>query len=288
VKILSILLPVFSVVLVGYIYGRIYRPDLKAINQVVLYVFLPALVFDVLSGENFRILEMRWLALGTLVVVLGSGLFALPVTFLKKIHWRSFLPCMMFNNCGNLGLPLAALTFGDLGLQAMVLMFLVSNLFHFTLGVWIFGGAVSVVGLLTSPVNIATIAGLGVNLLGVAVPDVVLEPIGLLGQVVIPMMLFSLGVRMVEVNFAQLGDGLLAAFICPLCGLIPAVIILLVIPLNALQSGMLLLFAGLPPAALNFLLAEQYKQNPGDVAAYVLVGNAMAVFTIACLLWYLV
>jgi len=287
-KILSILLPVFTVVLVGYIYGRIYRPDLKVINQVVLYVFLPALVFDVLSSENFRILEMRWLALGALVVVLGSGLFAYPVTFLKQLHWRSFLPCMMFNNCGNLGLPLAAFAFGDLGLQAMVLMFLVSNLVHFTLGVWIFGGAVSVVGLLTSPVNIATIAGLGVNLLAVSIPDIILEPIGLLGQVVIPMMLFSLGVRMVEVNFSQLGNGLLAAFICPLCGLIPAVLILLIIPLDPLQSSMLLLFAGLPPAALNFLIAEQYRQRPGDVASYVLVGNAMAVFTIGILLWFLV
>ncbi len=286
-KILSILLPVFSLVLVGYVYGRICRPDLKSVNQATLYVFLPALVFDVLSGENFRILDFRWLAFGTLIVVLGSGLIAWPVTLLKQIHWRSFLPCMMFNNCGNLGLPLAALAFGDAGLQAMVLMLLVSNLLHFTLGVWIFGGVVSLSGLLLSPVNIATIAGLAVNLSGVIVPEIVLEPVGLLGQIVIPMMLFALGVRMVDVNFGQLGNGLIAAIVCPLSGLIPALLILLFIPLDPLQTGMLILFAGLPPAALNFLIAEQFNQDPGDVAAYVLVGNAMSVFVMAALLWYL-
>ncbi len=273
--------------LVGYIYGRICRPDLKSVNQATLYVFLPALVFDVLSGENFRILDFRWLALGTLIVVFGSGIIAWPVTWIKRIHWRSFLPCMMFNNCGNLGLPLAALAFGDTGIQAMVLMFLVSNLFHFTLGVWIFGGVVSFSGLLLSPVNIATIAGLVVNLSGFSVPQMVLEPIGLLGQIVIPIMLFALGVRMVDVNFSQLGDGLIAAVVCPFSGLVPAITILYFIPLDPLQTGMLILFAGLPPAALNFLIAEQYNRDPAQVAAYVLVGNAMSVFVMTGLLWYL-
>ena len=253
----------------------------------MLFVFLPALVFDVLSGENFRILDFRWLAFGTLVVVLASGILAWPFTLLKRIHWRSFIPCMMFNNCGNLGLPLSALAFGDTGLQAMVLMLLVSNLLHFTLGVWIFGGVVSTAGLLLSPVNIATIAGLIVNLFGINVPEIILEPIGLLGQIVIPMMLFALGVRMVDVSFGQLGSGFLAAVICPLSGLVPAFLILFFIPLDPLQTAMLILFAGLPPAALNFVIAEQYNQNPADVASYVLVGNAMSIFVMGGLLWYL-
>ena len=41
---------------------------------------------------------------------------------------------MMFNNCGNMGLPIAALAFGPVGLSAMVALFTVSNLLHFTLG----------------------------------------------------------------------------------------------------------------------------------------------------------
>jgi len=124
-------------------------------------------------------------------------------------------------------------------------------------------------------------------LFGISVPELLLTPISLLGQIVIPIMLFSLGVRMVDVNLNQLGNGLLAAIVCPLSGLIPAAMILVVIPLNPLQTGMLILFAGLPPAALNFLLAEQYSQDPADAAAYVLVGNAMSVFVIGGLLWFL-
>jgi predicted permease len=37
--------------------------------------------------------------------------------------------------------------------------------------------------------------------------------------------------------------------------------------------AMLVLFASLPPAVLNFLLADQYRQEPERVASIVLIGN---------------
>src|SRR5258708_23718257 len=38
-----------------------------------------------------------------------------------------------------------------------------------------------------------------------------------------------------------------------------------------------MLFASLPPAALNYLLAERYSQEPERVASLVLIGNAFAI-----------
>jgi len=43
------------------------------------------------------------------------------------------------------------------------------------------------------------------------------------------------------------------------------------------QFAQLMLFASLPPAALNYLLAERYQQEPERVASLVLIGNAFAV-----------
>ncbi|MGI9319538.1 MAG: AEC family transporter [bacterium] len=287
-KLIEILFPVFSLVLVGYIYGRVYQPGLRGVNQMILLVFVPALVFDVMSGKNFQILEYQWLALGGLVVVLGSGLLAWPVAKVMRYPLRAFLPPMMFNNCGNLGLPLAALAFGDSGLEAMVVLFLVSNVLHFTLGTWIFGGIVSWKGFFLNPVNIATFVGLLVNFARIEVPGFILQPVSMLGQIVIPLMLFSLGVRIVSVQGSHLRSGVLGALLCPLSGILAAVLIGLVIPLNEFQYGLLILFATLPPAVLNFLFAEQYDQDPELVASLVLVGNAMAVFVTAAVLWWLV
>jgi len=46
------------------------------------------------------------------------------------------------------------------------------------------------------------------------------------------------------------------------------------------QQAMLIVFGALPPAVLNFLVAEQYQQEPGRVASLVMIGNLGALVTI--------
>ena len=40
-----------------------------------------------------------------------------------------------------------------------------------------------------------------------------------------------------------------------------------------MQMAVLLVFAALPPAVLNYLVAEQYQLAPQKVASLVLIGN---------------
>ena len=76
---------------------------------------------------------------------------------------------MMFNNCGNLGLPLAVLAFGDAALAPAVVMFLVSNLLHFSFGTWLLDRHTRLLTIWRSPTILATLAGLAVGLLGIEV-----------------------------------------------------------------------------------------------------------------------
>ena len=46
--------------------------------------------------------------------------------------------------------------------------------------------------------------------------------------------------------------------------------------LQGREAAMLLVFGALPPAVLNFLFAERYKQEPERVASIVLIGNLAA------------
>ncbi|NKB62856.1 MAG: AEC family transporter [Gammaproteobacteria bacterium] len=259
---------------------------MDSVNGLMLQVFVPALVFDVMSSKDFAILSYQWLMLSGVLVVLGSGIVAFPFGRWFGFPMRAYMPAMMFNNCGNLGLPLAVLAFGDGALEAAVVLFLASNLLHFTLGVFMFGGIVSWKGLLMSPVNIATFLGLVVNFGGLQVPDIVLTPISMMGQIVIPLMLFSLGVRMISVEMQHWRIGLFGAIICPLSGIIPALVAGYLLPLDDYQFNLLLLFSALPPAVLNFLLSERYNQRPGLVASRVLMGNALSVFVLTAVLWW--
>lgn len=283
-RILLIIFPIFAVAAAGYVYARWRRPDTSAANQMNMDVFLSALIFHVLSGRAFDLKTYGFLALGGLIIVLGSGLVLWPVVRWLKIHPKTFIPPMMFTNTGNLGLPLAVLAFGEAALPAAVVLFIVTNTLHFTLGVYIMDPKVRWLQILRIPMILATMAGLAFSTAGWTLPKVLALPIEMLGQIAIPLMLFSLGVRMVDINLRDWNIGLLGALLCPLSGIVIAAVLLPLLPLTPMQGGLLLIFGALPPAVLNYIIAETYRQEPAKVASIVMLGNFMSAFIIPVVL----
>lgn len=272
-RIFGIVLPVLVIVLAGYVYARKVDPDMRATNRLLLDVLVPLLVFSALASKDFDLLGYRWLLLASLAIVIGSGLLAWPVARLMGVDIRTFLPPMMFNNCGNMGLPLAVLAYGQAALGPAVALFVVSNTLHFTLGPYIVSHHANLRVLARSPIIWATVVGAAVALARVSVPDVVLVPAKLLGDATIPLMLFSLGCRMTSVSLRGWQIGVAGAVVCPLAGLAIALPLARWLPLGEMERGLMFVFAALPPAVLNFLVAEQYRQEPDKVAAIVLLGN---------------
>ncbi len=281
-RVFAIVFPVFAIALVGYFYGRRHRLDMAVANRLNTDVFLPALIFGALAAKTFDLQAFRELALGAALVVLGSGLIAWPAARLLKVEWKTFVPPMMFSNSGNLGIPLLLLAFGPEALAGAVVLFLVEMTLHFTLGIWWLSHRLRPTDFLRIPVIAATIAGLVVSLAGVALPDYLLTVIRMLGEVSIPLMLFALGVRLTEVNWRHWRIGMAGALLGPAAGLLAAWLALPWLGLPAAQEKWLWLFAALPPAVLNYIVAEQYRQEPEKVAALVMIGNlgALAVLPV--------
>jgi predicted permease len=286
-QLFNILFPVFSLIAVGYLYRRWVDVDLSSANRMNLNVFIPALLIDVLAQKDFDVFEYRWIALACLLGILLSGVFAWMIGHKLKLSPAMFVPSMMFNNSGNMGLPLAVLAFGEASLGVAVILFLMSNIVHTTLGLVIVGGRVSWWRLLIVPLNIAMITGLAISLSHWQMPAVIHQPIGLLGQIAVPLMLISLGVRMVDVDLSHWRIGLIGAFARPFVGVLAAVIVMLFVPLGAEQKAQFLLFSALPPAVLNYIFAEKYAQQPTEVAAMVVLGNALSILTLSVMLFYL-
>ncbi|HMS80043.1 MAG TPA: AEC family transporter [Burkholderiaceae bacterium] len=276
-RIAGIMLPVLTMIGVGWLYARRHAPDMSAINRVNMDLFAPALIFTALAGRDFSIHDNRWLLAASALIVLGSGVLAFGVARAARVSARTFVPPMMFNNCGNMGLPIALLAFGQAGLGPAVAMFVVSNAIHFTLGARIVDPRASVRQLVLTPMNLATVAGFAVAATDLPRPEIVMSSLKLVGDAMIPLMLFALGVRMVSVNRSSWRIGLLGALACPLTGLAIAFAIDPLLPLDADQRGLMYIFASLPPAVLNFMVAERYNREPGKVAAIVLVGNVASV-----------
>jgi len=287
-QVISIIFPIFAIVLAGFLYARYRGTDMVAANRLNIEIFTPALIFSILSSEGFDLVQYADLAIGTAIVVLGTGLIVWPLTKLFNWPLPVFLPPMMFNNSGNMGLPLALFAFGEKALPAAMIMFLVENTLHFSVGNGIVTKSFSPLKLLRMPMLVATFAGIAVSMTQFPIWSPLAKSIDLLGEICIPLMLFSLGVRMTGVNLKDWQIGLTGAVLGPAVSVAIAVAILPWLSLSALETAQLIVFAALPPAVLNYLVAERYDIDPPRVAAIVLLGNLASVVIIPlALLWVL-
>ncbi|KJZ14628.1 transporter [Marinomonas sp. S3726] len=278
--------PLVFVVLVGFVYARWRSTDMTIANRINMDVFVPALIFSVMASGSFHVMQYKGLILGAAVIVVGSGLLAWPVAKFMGVSTKTLLPPMMFNNSGNLGIPLMLLAFGESVLPIAVVLFLTENLLHFTLGMYLINPKTKLKSILTMPMVLATIFGLLFSFSGWSMPTSLSVPIDMLGQISIPLMLFALGVRMNDVDLTNWRLGLLAGILCPLTGLIAAFVWQQVWPVKEEYFAYLLVFACLPPAVLNYIVSELFQQEPNKVASMVLIGNLISLVTIPSILLY--
>lgn len=275
-RLLAILFPIFAIVAAGYFYGRKHKPEMAVANRINMDVFVPAVVFAAMAGKAFDVQAYAPLALGALLVLLTCGLVAWPIARLLKMEAKTLVPPMMFNNSGNIGLPLAVLAWGENALPAAVIMFMVENTLHFTFGARLLDPHARLLTLWRVPVVFAAISGLAVALLKIQIWSPAITAIKMLGDVSVPLLLFSLGVRMTDVSFSEWKVAVGSALLRPIAGMAIAYGVIALLGIEGRNAAMLFVFGAFPPAVLNFLFAERYKQEPQRVASIVLIGNLAA------------
>lgn len=275
-RIAEVIIPVFLIVGIGYGYARRQAPDLGGFNRVALDVLAPLLVYTALASKDFRLADHIPLLVGGAVLILGSGLLAWPLSRVFKVSPRTLVPVVMFNNCGNMGLPLALLAFGPQHFGAAVALFSISNLLHFSLGARLTSAAARTRDLLLSPLMIGTLLGFASAMTDIRPPELAMTGMRLLGDALLPMMLFALGVRLTSLTRQGVALGLVGALARPIIGLAIGLPLAWALGLEGAAKGQLLLFAALPPAVIQYMLAERYQQEPEKVAAMILLGNALA------------
>ena len=191
----------------------------------------------------------------------------------------------MFRNTGNVGIPLMVLAYGNELLGDIVILFVLSNVLHFSVGLFLLSRGERSFEWLRNPNIWATVLGVMCAPHVHRIPDFVLTTIELLGQITIPLMLFSLGVRLSAGRITQIATALRINIIYLIAGAISLPLIIWALPLTPEWTRMIILCGLLPPAVLNYLLSEQYKLDAGTVANVVLFGNVMSVLTIPVIVW---
>jgi len=277
IRIIGIITPVLIISAFGFAYAKLRQPDLSAVNRLSTDMLYPLLIYTAMASKDFHILDYTPLIGGGLAVLAVSGLIAWWVGRLLNYNRYAFIPSMMFTNVANMGLPLTLFAFGQEMLPAAVSLFMLFSLVQFSIGIRLCAPHVSVKGILRGPMLWAMIGGILSSLVGFTLPDWLAASTKMLGDAAIPLGLFTVGVGFAQFRVERWSIGIVGAILCPLSGLLIAWPLVQILPMSEPMKGVLLLYAALPPAVMNYIFAERYNQDPGLVSAIVVVGNIASI-----------
>lgn len=284
---LEVVVPVFAVALVGYLYAARRGFPIAEATDLIIYVAGACLIFDSLAKAPELDLNALRIPIAVTGLVLGgialAWLAGRALPPLRELSFGAIALPVAFVNAGNLGLPLAHLALGEEGFQAMLLVFVVYSALHNSIGVAIMNGRGGIAQAARLPLVYAAIAGVATNRFGISLPRMLDVPIVMIAQLVIPLMLLSLGARMRTLmpsggsrQDAPLAPLLLLPILRIGGGIAMAMALNRVMGNTGVTAQVVLLTGALPSAVMNFALVEKFGQEEAESAT---VSVAIAVAT---------
>lgn len=306
--VLNVVLPVFGIILAGYLAGRfrvLGEASTDALNRFVYFVALPALFFvsmarvelgDAFHGPFLAAFGGGMLGTFGLSVLAASFLFPNRLAALS-LHGLSAI----FANTGYMGIPLMLTAFGEAGTLPGVIATVLNGAVVLAIGIVLLEldlsqghGPLRIVGnvaagVLKSPLLLSAAAGLAVSAAGLSLPKGVVNFADILGAAAAPCALFAMGLFMVGRSVTAGAPELawmvlLKLLVQPALTWWLAYELLVMEPLWA-KSAVIL--SALPTGALVFVLAQQYQIFVQRSTAAILISTVISVVTLSALFAYL-
>jgi predicted permease len=128
--------PVFALAAIGFAWVRLgYDYDTAFVTRLAMTLAVPCLIFVALARSGLDPSTAGRLLLASLAAY-GSVLAAIwTACRVLRLDLRTYWAPLAFGNTGNLGLPLALFAFGEVGLGYAVIVFSVTAVLSFTVGI---------------------------------------------------------------------------------------------------------------------------------------------------------
>lgn len=287
-EIVGIVAPVFLSAAVGYGWIRLGRPfDRDLVTRLITDVGAPCLVFSGLISLDARSDDLTTIVGAALLAMACFAALGAAVLRLARLPAHTFLPPLVFGNTGNMGLPLCLFAFGDEGLSLAVCFFATVAITHYSLGVWVWSGRVSVIELLRTPLFYGTLFGVAVLAADVAVPVWLRNTTQLLGGFTIPLMMITMGVSLAELRLHGLPRTVALSILRLGMGVAVGFALSAVLGLEGVARGVVVIQCSMPVAVFNYLFAERYGRSPEAVASLVVLSTMLAFALLPLLLGFL-
>jgi malonate transporter and related proteins len=306
---INVVLPVFGIILTGYLAGRFEAlgwDSAAAINRFVFYFALPAALFSIAARAPIDRI-FNWPFIGAYV---SGVLLTVLISVIAGRFWfqhRDAATLSMvgltagWGNVGYMGLPLLVTAYGPNGALPTIVSIISSILLFVGSAVAVLEGtrasgesplrvASHLAGLLLrNPLLIAPLLGIVFSMTSLPLSKAVSNYLDLMAAAVAPAALFAMGLSLVGHKLiGDVGEVIwLAALKTVISPILTFALVVNVFPMEPLWSQAAVILSAMPAAANTFVIAQQYNVYFKTVSPAVVVSTGMSVFTIFFLLiWF--
>lgn len=293
----KIMLPIFILILIGYVAQKKLKMDSRTFARINIYVFIPATIFTKIYTSSvtlqfFSTILIYLTIISVLMLLIGEGvsrLFRYPQGTKK-----AFCNSLLFFNSGNYGLPMVELLYkGDpAATTVQVFIMLIQNILTSTFGVFQAstgnsGYRKALKDILRMPTLYVVAVVIAVKATGIVVPEQLMVPVQYLSNGFIGMALLTLGVQLGEMKFQWkikdfLTSGSIRLLLSPLLGY--AIVRLLNI--EGLLAQSLILGVATPTAVNTAIIAKEFDNEPQYASQIVFTSTIFSCATIPLVIYF--
>lgn len=274
---LKIILPLFTLIAIGFIAQRTLKMDSRTFSRLTIYVFVPAVMFSKMVSAK---VDLQFFATIILfITVIQILMFLIGEVAARTLGYsrgkrKAFSNALTFFNSGNYGLPLADLVFKSSPVAASVQVFIMvlQNTTGNTVGVLQASSANSsyrkaLRHVMAMPSIYVLLLVLVFNYFSIAIPEPMLVPLKYLSDGFIAVALITLGVQLAEIEFSyKITDVLLPCFIRLIVSPCLGFLLTLLLGIEGELAKALIIGVSTPTAINTAIIAREFN-NEADYAA---------------------
>ena len=292
----SLLLPDFLLIALGALLCRftpLDRPLWAAVERLVYHLLFPALLFTSIVRQPLQVGDLATLVTAAVAIVSVGIAVALALGRWPgvdaRLHASGAQVAYRFNTY--VALAVSERLAGVAGLAWVALLVAVCVPLVNVAAVWPLarqGGQGVAKELVRNPLIVATVAGLAVNLAGVALPGLLMTAGSRIGSAALPLGLMAVGAGL-QFGALREGPGLAVALLGVRHLLLPLLAIgaALTMPLPPAQQLVLVIFCAVPTSSSAYVLAARLGGHGGFVAGLVTVSTLLGMASLPVALWAL-
>lgn len=294
----EISLPIILLIAAGYLFQKIFKNEIGALTKLVLYLFVPIMVFTKIYESNIAWDMLFQLILYMLLLQAFLYLVAIITSLIMKYNKstrNAVANAMVMMNIGNYGIPLIDLVFPKdiIAMTSQIFIVVLQNITTSTFGVFQVSSAKSasrkeiLKNMLRMPTIYVVILVAIIKAAGITLPDMIKVPCDYISNAFVAVALIVLGMQLADVKLSnRLKDVVIVSVIKVLATSLAAFAIVLLLGIKGVLAPALIIGVSTPTAVNTAILAREFGSEADFAAQIVLLTTFICTFTLPFVIFF--